>query len=63
MVEIIDILMRRDLMSEEEARALVQQTQEEIDEAISEGAGYDEVQDIIQYNLGLEPDYMMDFLM
>lgn len=63
MREVIDILMRRDMMSEVDARDLVQQTQEEIDEALSCGASYDEIQDIFQYNLGLEPDYMIDFLM
>ena len=51
MNEIISILMRRDHMTREDAIDLILQTQEEIYEAISEEASYDDIQDILEYNL------------
>lgn len=62
MNEIISILMRRDHMTRENAIDLILQTQEEIYEAISEEASYDDIQDILEYNLSLEPDYLDYFL-
>lgn len=62
MEEIISILMRRDHMTREDAIDLIFQTQEEIYEAISEEASYDDIQDILEYNLSLEPDYLDYFL-
>ena len=62
MNEIISILMRRDHMTREAAIDLILQTQEEIYEAISEEASYDDIQDILEYNLSLEPDYLDYFL-
>ena len=63
MNEIISILMRRDYMTREAAIDLILQTQEEIYEAISEEASYDDIQDILEYNLSLEPDYLDYFLL
>ena len=60
---IVSILMRRDHMTREDDIDLFLQTEEEINEAISEGASYDDVQDILEYNLGLEPDYLDYFLL
>ena len=62
MNEIISILMRRDHMTREDAIDLIFQTREEIYEAISEEASYDDIQDILEYNLSLEPDYLDYFL-
>lgn len=62
MEEIIRILMRRDGMTREAAVELCFDTREEIFQAIQAGEGYDEVEDILMYNLGLEPDYIMNFL-
>ena len=62
MEEIVSILMRRDHMTREDAIDLILQTQEEIYEAISEEASYDDIQDILEYNLSLEPDYLDYFL-
>ena len=62
MEEIIRILMRRDGMAREAAAELCFDTREEIFQAIQAGEGYDEVEDILMYNLGLEPDYIMNFL-
>ena len=63
MNEIISILMRRDHMTREDAIDLIFQTREEIYEAISEEASYDDIQDILEYNLSLEPDYLDYFLL
>ena len=63
MNEIISILMRRDHMTREDAIDLIFQTREEIDEAIREEASYDDIQDILEYNLSLEPDYLDYFLL
>ena len=62
MEEIIRILMRRDGMTREAAVDLCFDTREEIFQAVQAGEGYDEVEDILMYNLGLEPDYIMNFL-
>ena len=63
MEEIVSILMRRDNMTREDAIDLFLQTEEEIQEAIGEGASYDDIQDILEYNLYLEPDYLDYFIM
>ena len=62
MEEIISILMRRDGISKGAAAALCDQVQQEIDEVLGRSGSYDEVEDILMYNLGLEPDYIMNFL-
>lgn len=62
MEEVIRILMRRDGMTREAAVELCFDTREEIFQAIQAGESYDEVEDILMYNLGLEPDYIMNFL-
>ena len=56
MNRVIEILMRRDNMSYEDAKELVDETREEM---ISNP---DEAEDILQDCLGLEPDYIMDIL-
>lgn len=63
MEEIVSILMRRDNMTREDAIDLFLQTEEEIQEAIGEGTSYDDIQDILEYNLSLEPDYLDYFIM
>lgn len=61
MKEIIDILMRRDDISENEARNLVEDCMEEVETAIAEGRYY-EAEDIFMQEIGLEPDYLMNIL-
>ena len=61
MNEIINILMRRDGISENEARNLVEECREEIETAIA-GGRYMEAEDIIMEYLQLEPDYIMDLI-
>ena len=58
--------MRRDGISESEARNLVERCQDEINDVLSHMSGiyatYDTVTDIIESVLGLEPDYLMYFI-
>lgn len=58
MKKIIKILMQRDGISEEEARALIKETRDEImmlDNPL-------EADNILMEYLGLEPDYIFDIL-
>ena len=63
MNKIINILMRRDGLSYEEAKNLFFETQEEIDIALREGRSLEDVEYIIEDYLGLEPDYVIYFIM
>jgi hypothetical protein len=58
MNKVVKILMERDGMSEDEAIELVEETREET--LACEGS--EEAWDIIEDNLGLEPDYIFDIL-
>ena len=58
MNRVVEILMKRDGISREEATRLVDDTREEILESDPFDAD-----DIIACNLGLEPDYIFDILM
>lgn len=60
MNNIIKILMNRDGLTYEEAREEYEITQEEILKSIA--GGYDDVEDILLNNLGLEMDYIFDFI-
>lgn len=59
MNKVVEVLMRRDGMSEEDAADLLKQTREEINEVVDD---YEAVEDIIASNLGLEMDYIFDIL-
>ena len=56
MNRIVDILMKRDKMSQREAEALVNET---LNEILDDPAAAD---DIMLSYLGLEPDYIIDLL-
>lgn len=62
MKEIIQILMRRDGMTYDEARRFLKEVREEIAGAIENQAPIEEIEDIIMSELGLDPDYIMLFL-
>ena len=62
MNEIIQILMRRDGITEEEALEMINSCQEEINYIATHDGSYDEVEDSLKYWLGLEPDYLMYFI-
>lgn len=61
MDRVVNILMRRDGYTKEEAIAIVDDCREEMQEAIAHG-DYDLAEEIIECDLGLEPDYIMDIL-
>ena len=60
MNKVIKILMDRDGLTYEQAKEEFKATQEEILESIADG--YDDVEDILLCNLGLEMDYIFDFI-
>ena len=60
--EIISILMRRDLLTQDEAISVIEEVREEISLAIEDGANLDEIEDILADYLCLEPDYLIEFL-
>lgn len=67
---IVEILMRRDSMSEEEAREMIASFEEELQEMIEEDSNKDKgftyglyvIEEIFQDTFGLEPDYLFCFL-
>lgn len=61
MNKVVEILMRRNGMTEEEAREEVAYCTELMNEAIADGDFF-EAEEIMLYNLGLEPDYIIDML-
>lgn len=61
MKQIVEILMQRDNITENEAWSLIEDCQEEINDAIMRG-NYQECEDILASYLGLEPDYLDVFL-
>lgn len=60
MEKVIKILMARDGLSYEDAKAMVIQCQEDLLNALSEGEM--DLDYIIEDELGLEPDYIEDLL-
>ena len=60
MNKIVSILMTRDGISENEAQNILDDCRSEIDDVLNMGGGYDEVEDIVKYFLGLEMDYLSD---
>jgi len=61
MNEIIRILMRRDGLTYEEAKEAYEDCRAEIMEAL-EGSSCLSLDEILQAELGLEPDYIFDFI-
>lgn len=60
MNKVIQILMDRDGMTYQEAKETYEETREEILDSISEGNC--DTEDILMFNLGLEMDYIFDFI-
>lgn len=60
--QIITILMKRDEISYEEAKDLVNECGWEIADALDMGLGYDACEEILKDFLGLEMDYIFCFL-
>ena len=62
MNEIVEILMRRDGISREDAKAQVRECRRRLHDEALETGDYELAVDIIAEELGLEPDYIMDLL-
>ena len=60
--DIAEILVHRDNITPEEALDIVEACHDEVDEAMDRGAGFDEVEEILEGDLGLEMDYIWAFL-
>lgn len=57
----VKVLMERDGMSREEAEEMVRNARDEI-YAMLEEAEYDEIEDMLACDFGLEMDYIFDFI-
>lgn len=55
---LVELIRKRDGISKNEALAIVEETQADIAEAIYNGESYEEIVSILEYDLGLEPDYL-----
>ena len=58
---LVELLMRRDHLTREEAIEMLFTGKEDLERAVSDG-NYSDVDDIIMDDLGLEPDYLFDIL-
>ena len=56
------VLISRDNMTKEEAHKECQNASEMIFDMLEDGAGYEEVEDTLMCEYGLEMDYIMDLL-
>ena len=56
------VLMNRDNMTKEEANRERQNASEMLFDMLEDGAGYEEVEDALMCEYGLEMDYIMDLL-
>ena len=61
MDSITEVLMRRDGLSEEDAKREVEDFKTNIEDSIMSG-NLEDIEDALMYDLGLEPDYLMDIL-
>ena len=61
MQKIIEILMRRDGLTYEDAKEAYLECQEAMLEAVEEG-NFFEAEEILRYELGLEPDYIFNLI-
>ena len=61
--KIIAILMERDELTEEEAREQVEDAVDAINDILENGGSYEEAEDVLLEDLGLEMDYIFDLLL
>lgn len=61
MDSITEVLMRRDGLSEEDAKREVEDFKADIEDSIMSG-DLEDIEDALMNDLGLEPDYLMDIL-
>lgn len=61
MNSVTEVLMRRDGISEEDAKREVEDFQADIEDSIMSG-NLEDIEDALMNDLGLEPDYLFDIL-
>lgn len=62
MNRVVKILMKRDGLSQKEAEKRFDEVQNIINEYLEDSADSDEIEQVIMDELGLEPDYIEDFI-
>ena len=60
--DIINILVQRDGITRGEAFEIIGDCKEQIDSMIANGCTLEELEDTVEFWLGLEPDYLLPFL-
>lgn len=60
--ELIELIAKRDGISENEAYEICEQCRRDILHAIDKNYNIEEVEDILMDWLGVEPDYLMDLM-
>ena len=60
--KVVEILMSRDNITQDEAEHIFKNVREEINDILEDGGSYDDVEDIMYCELGLEMDYIFDIL-
>jgi len=55
-------LMNRDGLSKQEAAKKRQEAMHSIQEVLADGGSYEEVEDMLAYEYGLEMDYVLDLI-
>jgi len=63
MKELLEILMERDGLSFDDATDVLVDLKEELISMMDEGCSLTEIEDYFSDETGLEPDYLMDYLM
>lgn len=62
MTDFEKVMVHRDNMTAEEARNERMRAAEELDLLVAQGASYDEVEEMLMDDYGLEMDYILDLL-
>lgn len=62
MSRIADVLMERDGLTREEARQQVRDARREFYDMLADGADYDDIEDMMASEFGLEMDYIDDLI-
>ncbi len=62
MKSVLEVLMERDGMSEEDANDLINEAKEEANNVLENNGGLDDIEAILKDYFGLEPDYIFDII-
>ena len=63
MNKVVDILMKRDGLSKDDAIDAYEDFREQVEAMMNEDASIFEIEDLFMDEFGLEPDYLEDILM